>query len=88
VGHVFHLYVLRTSDRASLQTRLRASGIGTGVHYPSPVHLQPAYRDRIATGPSGCRVTEIAAQQVLSLPMYPELTDDQVLHVCEALRGI
>jgi dTDP-4-amino-4,6-dideoxygalactose transaminase len=85
-GHVFHLYVLRTPDRSSLQARLRAAGIGTGVHYPDPVHLQPAYRHRIALGPSGCRASEIAAQQVLSLPIYPELTDDQVRQVCEALR--
>jgi dTDP-4-amino-4,6-dideoxygalactose transaminase len=87
-GHVFHLYVLRTPDRASLQARLRAAGIGTGIHYPSPVHLQPAYRERIAVGPSGCRATEIAAQQVLSLPIYPELTDEQVAQVCEALRRV
>ena len=86
VGHVFHLYVLRVPDRASLQARLRAAGIGTGIHYPAPVHLQPAYRERIATGPSGCRATELAARQVLSLPMYPELSDDQVTRVCEALR--
>ena len=85
-SHVFHLYVVRTPDRAALQARLRAAGIGTGVHYPSPVHLQPAYRERIALGPSGCRATEVAAHQVLSLPMYPELTDAQVALVCEALR--
>ncbi len=85
VGHVFHLYVLRTSDRAALQARLREAGIGTGIHYPSPVHLQPAYRGRVALGPSGCRATEIAAEQVLSLPMFPELTDAQVTQVCEAL---
>ena len=59
--HVFHLYVLRAPDRAALQARLRAAGIGTGMHYPSPVHLQPAYRGRVALGPSGCRATEIAA---------------------------
>ena len=87
-GHVFHLYVVRTPDRAAFQTRLRAAGIGTGVHYPSPVHQQPAYRGRIPLGPSGCRATEIAAQQVLSLPMYPELTDGQVAQVCEALRRL
>jgi dTDP-4-amino-4,6-dideoxygalactose transaminase len=88
VGHVFHLYVLRVPDRASMQARLRAAGIGTGIHYPSPVHLQPAYRERIATGPSGCRASEIAAQQVLSLPIYPELTDGQIEQVCEALRRV
>jgi dTDP-4-amino-4,6-dideoxygalactose transaminase len=87
-GHVFHLYVVRARDRAALQTTLRAKGIGTGIHYPSPVHLQPAYRARLLLGPSGCRATEIAAREVLSLPMYPELTDAQVAIVCEALRQI
>jgi dTDP-4-amino-4,6-dideoxygalactose transaminase len=87
VGHVFHLYVLRVPDRSSVQARLRATGIGTGIHYPSPVHLQPAYRERIATGPSGCRASEIAAGQVLSLPIYPELSDQQVAQVCDALRN-
>jgi dTDP-4-amino-4,6-dideoxygalactose transaminase len=83
---VFHLYVLRVMERAALQARLREAGIGTGIHYPSPVHLQPAYRGRVALGPSGCRATKIAAEQVLSLPIYPELTDSQVAQVCEALR--
>jgi dTDP-4-amino-4,6-dideoxygalactose transaminase len=88
VGHVFHLYVLRTPDRTALQARLRAAGIGTGIHYPSPVHLQPAYRGRVPLGPSGCRATQIAAEQVLSLPIYPELTDTQITQVCEALRAV
>ncbi len=84
-SHVFHLYVMRVEQRAVLQARLREAGIGTGVHYPSPVHLQPAYRGRVALGPSGCRATEVAAREVLSLPIYPELTDSQVAQVCEAL---
>src|SRR6185437_10490558 len=87
-GHIFHLYVLRAPDRSALQARLRAAGIGTGIHYPVPVHLQPAYRGRVALGPSGCRVTETVAQQVLSLPMYPELTDADVSRVCEALSQL
>ena len=52
VSHVYHLYVLRTPERAALQSRLREAGIGTGIHYPSPVHLQPAYSGRVALGPS------------------------------------
>jgi hypothetical protein len=85
-GHVFHQYVVRTRDRDSVQSRLRGQGIGTGVHYPVPVHLQAAYVNRLALGPSGCRATEVAAREVLSLPIYPELTDVQVGQVCEALR--
>lgn len=84
--HVFHLYVLRVPERAALQATLRQAGIGTGIHYPQPVHLQPAYRDRVALGPARCALTEIAATQVLSLPLYPELTDEQVEQVCAALR--
>jgi len=85
-GHVFHQYVVRMRDRDSVQSRLRGQGIGTGVHYPVPVHLQAAYVGRAALGPSGCRVTENAAREVLSLPIYPELTDVQVAQVCEVLR--
>jgi dTDP-4-amino-4,6-dideoxygalactose transaminase len=85
-SHVFHQYVLRVSDRAALQQCLRNAGIGSGVHYPVPVHLQPAYRGRIALGPSGCTASARASAEVLSLPMFPELTDDQVRHVCMALR--
>ena len=86
--HVFHLYVVRTPERSAVQARLREAGIGTGVHYPVPVHRQPAYRCRVALGPSGCRASELAAAEVLSLPMYPELTDAQVGRVCEALRRL
>ncbi len=86
--HVFHQYVLRCSDRASVQAALMAQGIGTGIHYPVPVHLQPAYRDRAPLGPAGCAETARAAHQVLSLPMYPELTDTQVERICAALRGL
>jgi dTDP-4-amino-4,6-dideoxygalactose transaminase len=84
-AHVFHLYVLRAPDRAALQGRLREADIGTAIHYPMPVHLQPAYRDRIALGPNQCRETERAANEVLSLPMFPEMTDAQVKQVCDAL---
>jgi dTDP-4-amino-4,6-dideoxygalactose transaminase len=87
-GHVFHLYVLRSPERSALQARLRDAGVGTGVHYAVPVHLQPAYAGRVALGPAGCRATEIAAAQVLSLPMYPELTDAQVSRIFDALRAI
>lgn len=86
--HVFHQYVLRCPDRDGVQARLRAAGIGTGIHYPVPVHLQAAYRGRVPLGPAGCAETARAAQEVLSLPMYPELTEAQVERVCAALRGL
>jgi dTDP-4-amino-4,6-dideoxygalactose transaminase len=86
-GHVFHQYVVRVPERDAVQAALRARGIGTGVHYPVPVHLQPAYRGRVVLGPAGCRATERAAAEVLSLPMYPELSDAQVARVCDAIGG-
>ncbi len=86
--HVFHLYVLRCPDRSAVQAWLLASGVATAVHYPVPVHQQPAYRERIALGPNRCRATARAADEVLSLPMFPELTDGQVARVCEAIVNV
>jgi dTDP-4-amino-4,6-dideoxygalactose transaminase len=86
--HVFHQYVLRTEDRTAIQAQLKSHGIGTGIHYPVPVHLQAAYLDRTPLGPAGCTETAKAATEVLSLPMYPELTDAQVERICAALRGL
>lgn len=82
--HVFHLYVVRSSRRDAIQADLKGMGIGTGIHYPVPVHQQPAYAGRIRLF-DGCRQTEAAAQSVFSLPLYPELTDDQVARVCAGL---
>jgi dTDP-4-amino-4,6-dideoxygalactose transaminase len=88
VSHVFHLYVTRSERRDWVQAKLKAAGIGTGIHYPVPVHLQPAYAGRIALGPAGCNETERAAKEILSLPIYPELTDPEVATVCSALKAL
>jgi dTDP-4-amino-4,6-dideoxygalactose transaminase len=85
--HVFHQYVIRPANRAAVQSHLHALGIGTAVHYPVPIHRQPAYAGRVALGPSGCRVTDSIAGQILSMPIYPELTDGEVDFVCKALRA-
>jgi dTDP-4-amino-4,6-dideoxygalactose transaminase len=85
--HVFHQYVIRLAERDALRDRLRASGIGTGIHYPVPVHRQPAYSGRLACGPSGLGVTERAASQILSLPIYPQLSADAVDRVIAEIRG-
>ncbi|MDR3529115.1 MAG: DegT/DnrJ/EryC1/StrS family aminotransferase [Rhodopila sp.] len=87
-SHVFHLYVTRSRERDRFQAVLKAAGIGTGIHYPMPVHLQPAYAGRVALGPAGCAETEAAAREVLSLPLYPELTDAEVETVCAALKTL
>ena len=87
--HVYHLYVVRYPRRDELRAFLRERGIGTLIHYPVPVHLQPAYRD-LGYGPGSLPVTEAIAGEVLSLPMYPELREDEATivatAVCEAVR--
>ena len=87
-SHVYHLYVTRSGQRDTIQGRLKEAGIGTGIHYPVPVHLQPAYAGRVALGPAGCPETEAAAREILSLPIYPELTDGDVASVCAALKAL
>jgi len=84
--HVFHLYVLRTRAREALRTHLRQAGIQTGIHYPVPIHLQPAYAD-LGYGPGSFPVAERLAGEVLSLPMFPELTEDQLQRVSTAIRA-
>lgn len=86
--HVFHLYVLEVDNRDNFRGRLETAGVQTGIHYPVPVHLQPAYLGRIRLG-SALPVTEIAARRIVSLPMFPELSQDKYRYVervvCESL---
>jgi dTDP-4-amino-4,6-dideoxygalactose transaminase len=84
--HSFHQYVVRHTQREALQRRLREAGVQTLVHYPVPVHLQPAYAQRVALDPAGLPVTEQLARECLSLPMYPELSDEQVAVVIDAVQ--
>ena len=86
--HVFHQYVLRAPNRDDTRTALAEQGVGTGIHYPVPLHLQPAYRHRVKLGPAACRETEAAAREIFSLPMFPEMSEGQVEHVCAALRRL
>jgi dTDP-3-amino-3,4,6-trideoxy-alpha-D-glucose transaminase len=82
--HVYHLYVVRVPQRDRVRRSLDAAGIGTAIHYPVPVHRQPAYgRSVVQCGP--LRVTEQVAGEILSLPMYPTLTMAQVTRVVDAL---
>jgi len=82
-GHVFHLFVIRSEHRDALRAFLKGRGIGTLVHYPVPVHLQPAYIGRV----TNLRLpeSERAAGEVLSLPLYPELSNQAVCSVSEAI---
>lgn len=86
VSHVYHQYVVRSDQRDSLQSHLQASFVGTAIHYPMPVHLQRGYRDRVVIGIGGLQQTEAICHQILSLPIYPELTDEQVGNIIEVIR--
>jgi dTDP-4-amino-4,6-dideoxygalactose transaminase len=81
---VYHLYVIRTENRDEIAAHLKGQGIATGIHYPVPIHLQPAYSE-LGYGEGSFPVTEGLAGQLLSLPMYAELTSEQIERVAEAL---
>ena len=84
-SHVFHQYVVRSPARSRLRAALAQRGVGSNIHYPIPVHLQPAYQGRVAIGPSGLGRSEQAAREVLSLPIYPQLGDAAVARVIARL---
>jgi dTDP-4-amino-4,6-dideoxygalactose transaminase len=84
--HVYHLYVIRCTERDRLREYLGNTGIVTGIHYPVPVYQQPAY-DYLGISEGTYPVTERVAAEILSLPMYPELRRVDVEHVAEAIKG-
>jgi dTDP-4-amino-4,6-dideoxygalactose transaminase len=83
---VYHLFVVRVADRDGVQKALTEAGIATGIHYPIPIHLQPAYAGMWTKGqfPNAERL----ADEILSLPMFPELTDEQISSVVKALVAV
>ena len=83
--HVYHLYVIRHPQRDALMQFLHERGIGTAIHYPVPIHLQPAYRGRLGDMGS-LPETEKAAREIVSLPMYPELGEEDVRAVAQAIH--
>jgi len=93
VSHAYHLYVIRLNvdrlrgGRAEVFSALRAEGIGVNVHY-IPVHLHPFYRERFGTGPGRCPAAESAYERIVSLPMFPAMTDADVGDVILALRKV
>ena len=82
---VYHQYVIRTARRDDLKAHLQANGVGTLIHYPVPIHRQPAYAGRCFQSQQGLPHTEQAAGEILSLPIHPQLTDEHVGRVCEQL---
>ncbi len=81
VEHVYHQYVVRSRQRDELRAFLKNNGVGALIHYPVPVHLQPAYKDRVPLGPGGLGQTEQTCREILSLPMYPQLELAQIEQV-------
>ena len=84
--HVFHLFVVRSNYRDRLQQFLTSRGIGTGIHYPTPLHLTEAYQRLGAPGRGSFPVAEAMAGEILSLPMYAELSADQLRFTVEAIH--
>jgi len=82
---VYHLYIIRTKKREELQKYLSEKGVNTGLHYPIPLHLQNAYQKSGLTN-GNYPVTEKVAQEILSLPMFPQLTEQQILYVAEKIK--
>lgn len=83
--HVWHVFAVRVRNRAQVQKAMADAGIATGIHYPVPVHLQPAYTYS-EYGAGSFLIAETLASETLSLPMFPELTDQQLDQVCDNLR--
>jgi dTDP-4-amino-4,6-dideoxygalactose transaminase len=83
--HVWHLYVIRVPRRDHILRCLHDEGIQAGIHYPVPVHLQPAFR-HLGYGPGDFPVAEATASQLLSLPLYPQITEEQQARVVDAVR--
>ncbi|HHT75022.1 MAG TPA: DegT/DnrJ/EryC1/StrS family aminotransferase [Methanomassiliicoccaceae archaeon] len=85
VTPVFHLFVIQCDDRDSLAKHLNENGVDTATHYPIPIHLQPAYRDAFGFAPGSYPESERLSRTALSLPMFPEMTDEQVDEVCRLI---
>lgn len=83
--HIFHLYVIRVANREALMDFLKTRGIATGLHYPIPIHLQPAYAE-LGYKRGDFPITEAYAETIVSLPIFPELDDDKVAYVADAIH--
>ena len=83
--HVYHLFIVETAERDAMRDFLTERGIQTGIHYPIPIHLQEAYQD-LGLLPGAFPHAERLAQEALSLPMYPELSEEQIRSVTDAIR--
>ena len=85
--HAWHVYAVRVPNRDEVQAQLKDAGIATNIHYPRPVHLQPAYA-KLGYKQGDLPLTEALARETLSLPIYPELTDEQTTKVATTLCSV
>ena len=82
--HIYHIFAVRVADRDNLLNKLKNEGIGAGIHYPIPLHLQPAYR-YLGYKKGDFPITEKCAREIISLPMYPELDEVKIKRIAEAI---
>jgi dTDP-4-amino-4,6-dideoxygalactose transaminase len=85
---VYHIFAIRSKRRDEIIRHLKENGIGTGIHYPIPIHLQPIYKKLFGYKEGDYPVSERFGREILSLPMYPEITKDEVEFVCEKVMGV
>ena len=86
--HVFHLYVIRTQQRVGLQEHLKEKGISWGIHYPTPLPLLKAYEYQGHNVAEDFPVSYDYKDQILSLPMYPELSNKQIMYIVDSIKGV
>ena len=82
--HVFHLYVIRTKLRNKLMQFLKNRNISTSIHYPTPVHLQKAYKELKKS--HSMSISEKVSKEIISLPIFPEMTDKQALYISKSIK--
>lgn len=87
ICHVYHQFVIQSDQRDLLLQFLSRKDIGTAIHYPEPIHLQPAYRDRLGQDPEGLPISETICKKILSLPMYPEMSSKDIERVCKTMNS-
>jgi dTDP-4-amino-4,6-dideoxygalactose transaminase len=85
--HVYHQYVIRSSERDDLRAHLEKKGIRTAILYPMPIHRQPGYLNRVKIGEGGMSVTDKIVYEIMSLPIYPELKDIEVEYIIDAVQS-
>ena len=83
---VYHLYTIRTKKRNELKAHMEKNGVGVGVHYEVPIHLQPIYKQMFGFKEGMLPITERLSKEVLTLPMFADITPDQIKYVCETVK--